>query len=47
MVVWADYGADEIVERARGLDAVSIDVWPVTLRELFLETVKEGSDALL
>jgi ABC-2 type transport system ATP-binding protein len=33
--------ADAVVERARSLQAVSIDVAPVGLREIFLETVKE------
>jgi ABC-2 type transport system ATP-binding protein len=32
MVVWANQNTEAIVERARSLDAVSIDVAPVTLR---------------
>ena len=40
VVVVARQNTDEIVERAKGLDAVSVDVEAVTLRELFLETVK-------
>jgi ABC-2 type transport system ATP-binding protein len=42
LIVRANRNADAIVERARDLDAVSIDVAPVTLREVFLETVKDG-----
>jgi ABC-2 type transport system ATP-binding protein len=42
VVVVAHQNADEIVQRARGFDAASVDVEPVTLRELFLETVKEA-----
>jgi ABC-2 type transport system ATP-binding protein len=42
LIVWANRGAGTIVERARSLDAVSIDVAPVSLREVFLEPVKEG-----
>jgi ABC-2 type transport system ATP-binding protein len=41
VVVLASQGADAIVERARDLDAVAVDVAPVSLRELFLETVKD------
>ena len=42
MVVWANDNADAIVERARSLQAVFVDVAPVTLREFFLETVKDA-----
>jgi ABC-2 type transport system ATP-binding protein len=42
MIVWANHNADAVVERARSLEAVSVDVTPVTLREVFLETVKEA-----
>lgn len=42
MIILADRNADAIVERARSLEAVSVDVAPVTLREVFLETVKES-----
>jgi ABC-2 type transport system ATP-binding protein len=42
MTVWANHNADAVVERARSLEAVSVDVTPVTLREVFLETVKEA-----
>lgn len=41
LVVWTSDNADSIVERARNLEAVFVDVEPMTLRELFLETVKE------
>jgi ABC-2 type transport system ATP-binding protein len=41
MIVRANHNAEAIVERARALEAVSIDVAPVSLREVFLETVKE------
>lgn len=42
IVVWAKQNSDAIVEHARCLEAVSIDVAPVSLRELFLETVREA-----
>ncbi len=42
VVVVARQNTDEIVERARGLDAASVDIAPITLRELFLETVKHS-----
>ena len=35
--------AEDVVARARSLDALSIDVTPVTLREIFLDTVQGGS----
>jgi ABC-type multidrug transport system ATPase subunit len=39
-------GADAIVDRSRALSPVSVEVVPVTLKELFLETVAaEDSDA--
>jgi ABC-2 type transport system ATP-binding protein len=41
VVVFAYHNADEVIQRARGLDAASVDVAPVTLRELFLETVRD------
>ncbi len=34
-------GAEDILELARSLDAVSVEVAPVTLREVFLDTVQE------
>jgi ABC-2 type transport system ATP-binding protein len=42
MVIWANKNTDSIVERARNLEAVFVDVAPVTLRELFLEAAKEA-----
>src|SRR5690242_3050085 len=41
VVVVAHQNTDEIVQRARGFDAASVDVEPVTLRDLFLQTVKD------
>ena len=40
--VLSNAGADAIVLEARALNPVSIDVVPVTLKEIFLETVAEG-----
>ncbi|HKA02262.1 MAG TPA: ABC transporter ATP-binding protein [Candidatus Solibacter sp.] len=42
MSVFASSNSEIVVERARELSAVSIDVAPVGLREIFLETVKEN-----
>ena len=42
VIVVARQNIDEIVQRARGFDAASVDVEPVSLRELFLETVKDA-----
>ena len=42
MAVFASGNADAIVERARDFDASSIEVAPVGLREIFLQTVREG-----
>jgi ABC-2 type transport system ATP-binding protein len=39
LTVLASAGADRIVEEARALKPVSVDVLPVTLKEIFLETV--------
>jgi len=41
MSVFASRNADAVVERARGLNAISVEVAPVGLRDIFLETVKE------
>ena len=41
VVVVAHQNTDEIVQRAQGLDGASVNVEPVTLRELFLQTVKD------
>jgi hypothetical protein len=40
IIVLANRNTEAIVERARSLEAISVDVSPVSLRELFLETVK-------
>jgi ABC-2 type transport system ATP-binding protein len=41
VTIFANGGADGIIEEARLLHPVSIDVLPVTLKEIFLETVAE------
>jgi ABC-2 type transport system ATP-binding protein len=41
LTVVSSGGADAVVEEARGLNPVSVDVVPVTLKEIFLETVME------
>ena len=41
MTVLTSRNADAVVERAYGLAAVSVEVAPVSLREVFLETVKD------
>src|SRR2546427_3292292 len=38
--VFASRNADAVIERARNLDAVSVEVTPVGLREIFLATVR-------
>jgi ABC-2 type transport system ATP-binding protein len=38
--VTSSHGADRLLEEARALGPVSTDVMPVTLKEIFLETVK-------
>jgi hypothetical protein len=35
----ATEGSDGVVQEARGLNPLSVDVVPVTLKEIFLETV--------
>jgi ABC-2 type transport system ATP-binding protein len=42
MILLANRNADAIAERARRLEAVSVDVAPVSLLDVFLETVKEA-----
>ena len=42
MCVLASRNAEALVERAHCLNAVSVEVAPVGLREIFLETVKEN-----
>ena len=39
MTLWATNGAAAVVDEARALDPRSIDVAPVTLKDIFLETV--------
>ena len=41
VVLLSKHGAEAILERARDFDGVVIDVAPISLRELFLETVKD------
>ena len=41
MSVFASRNSEAVIERAHDLNAVSVEVAPVGLRELFLETVKE------
>ena len=41
VVLLANQNADAIVELARSMEPVSVDVAPIGLREVFLETVKE------
>jgi ABC-2 type transport system ATP-binding protein len=41
VVLTANQNADSIVELARAMEPVSVDVSPMGLREVFLETVKE------
>lgn len=46
--VFASRNADRIVNHARALRATSIDVLPVSLKEIFLESLKRGNgDALV
>jgi ABC-2 type transport system ATP-binding protein len=40
MVLVSSHGAEAIVERARDVDAVVVDVAPISLRELFLDRVQ-------
>lgn len=40
LTVWGSAGAEPILEAARALNPVSADVAPVTLKEIFLETVR-------
>lgn len=42
MSVFASMNAEAVVERARDLNAVSVEVAHVGLRDIFLETVKEN-----
>ena len=42
LTVLTNAGAESVLEEARALNAVSIDVVPVTLKEIFLEAVAEN-----
>jgi ABC-2 type transport system ATP-binding protein len=42
MSVFASSNAEAVIERAHNFNAVSVEVAPVGLREIFLETVKEN-----
>ena len=46
-VLLAEENVDALIELARAEGAAQVEVDPVSLRELFLETVKEGHDALV
>ena len=39
LTVLSSAGSDRIMDEARALNPVSVDVMPVTLKEIFLETV--------
>jgi ABC-2 type transport system ATP-binding protein len=41
VTILASSGADSVLEEARSLNPVSVEVLPVTLKEIFLETVAE------
>ncbi len=41
LTVLSSAGAEQILEEARAMNPVSVDVLPVTLKEIFLETVAE------
>jgi ABC-2 type transport system ATP-binding protein len=45
--VFASSNADGVVDRGRELHAKSIDVTPVSLKEIFLENLKQGEDHAL
>jgi ABC-2 type transport system ATP-binding protein len=42
LTVLSSTGAEGVLEEARAMNPVSVDVVPVTLKEIFLETVAEG-----
>jgi len=42
MSVFASRNAEAVIERARDLNVVSVEIAPVGLRDIFLETVKEN-----
>jgi hypothetical protein len=39
MTVLSSGGVDPVVDEARSLNPISVDVTPVTLKEIFLESV--------
>ena len=41
IIVLASRNSEVLAERAKTMGAVSVDVAPITLREIFLETVQE------
>jgi ABC-2 type transport system ATP-binding protein len=41
VTAWSSAGPERLAAEARALGSVSVDVFPVTLKELFLETVRE------
>ena len=43
LTVLSSAGAAQILEEARAMNPVSVDVLPVTLKEIFLETATEES----
>jgi ABC-2 type transport system ATP-binding protein len=43
LTVLSSAGAEQILEEARAMNPVSVDVVPVTLKEIFLEAVTEGN----
>ena len=43
LTVLSSAGAERILEETRAMSPVSVDVVPVTLKEIFLETVAEGN----
>jgi ABC-2 type transport system ATP-binding protein len=47
MRVFSSGNTDEIIERARTYQATTIDVAPVGLRDVFLGTVRDSSNALV
>ncbi|HEY5569216.1 MAG TPA: hypothetical protein VIM81_18480, partial [Gammaproteobacteria bacterium] len=47
LTVLASEGADRIIDEARTLEPASVDVLPVTLKEIFLETVASEDEHAL
>lgn len=43
LTVLSSAGSDSVVQEAHALNPVAVDVMPVTLKEIFLETVVEGN----